>query len=289
MRDEVICLKKYINEEDYKRINELKNLCRDGDINLKLELDYKLNIKKEYDNPLEDINEFLYYVDDVLIGYLGICFFGGNTAELTGMVHPNWRRKNIFNKLYKLALEECKRIKAEKILLVCDNKSSSGLEFIKFAGADYSFSEYGMKLENNNAIEVKASINLKKALNLDGKEISRQNSIYFSSQVEKEVFPEEEEKYNSITYMIELNDRTIGKIRTDLDGNSAFIYGFGILPEYRGLGYGREALKSVLAMLKKQNINIVSLEVAAENSRALKLYKSCGFMEENVMDYYLIK
>ncbi|MFL0248510.1 GNAT family N-acetyltransferase [Candidatus Clostridium stratigraminis] len=289
MRDEVICLKKYINEEDYKKINELKNLCSDGDINLKLELDYKLNIKKEYNIPLEDMNEFLYYADDDLIGYLGICCFGGNTAELTGMVHPKWRRKNIFTKLYKLAIEECKKLKAEKILLVCDNKSSSGLEFIKSLGAEYSFSEYGMKLENNNAIEEKAFVNLRKALNSDGKEISRQNSIYFSSQGEKEVFPEEEEKYNSITYMIELKGRIIGKIRTDLNGNSAFIYGFGILPEYRGQGYGRETLETTLVLLKKHEITTVGLEVAAENSRALNLYKSCGFVEENVMDYFKVK
>lgn len=289
MRDEAICLKKYINEEDYKRINELKNLCGDGDINLKLELDYKLNIKKEFDRPLNDINEFLYYADDVLIGYLGICCFGGYTTEVTGMVHPNWRRKNIFSKLYKLALEECKRINAEKILLVCDNKSNSGLEFIKSLGADYSFSEYSMILNNNNAIEEKTFINLRKALNSDGKEISRQNSLYFSSHGEKEVFPEEEEKYNSITYMIELQGRIIGKIRTDLNGSSAFIYGFGILPNYRGQGYGRAALNAALAMLKKQNIIVVGLEVAAENSRALNLYKSCGFVEENVMDYYKIK
>jgi ribosomal protein S18 acetylase RimI-like enzyme len=288
LRDEVICLKKYISEEDYKKINELKNLCLDGDINLKLELDYKLNIKRNYERHLEYINEFLYYVDDALIGYLGICCFGGTTAELTGMVHPKWRKENIFNRLYNLALEECKRNNKGKMLLVCDNKSSSGLEFIKSVEADYSFSEYGMRL-NNEAIEEKSAINIRKALNSDGKEISRQNSIYFSSHGEQEVFPEEEEKHNSITYMIELQGKIIGKIRTDIENKAAFIYGFGILPDYRGHGYGKEALKATLAMLRTHDITNVGLEVATENSKALNLYKSCGFVEENVMDYYTVK
>lgn len=289
MRDEVICLKKYINEEDYKKLNELKNICSEGNINLKLELDYKVNIRKNYEKPLEYINEFLYFVDDVLVGYLGISCFGGATAELTGMIHPKWRRQNIFKKLYKLALVECGKTNMEKVLLVCDNKSSSGIEFIKSVETDYAFSEYGMMLKNNKNIEEKGTLNLRKALNCDGKEIARQNSIYFSSHGEQEVFPEEEEKHNSITYMIEFENNIIGKIRTDIEDKSAFIYGFGILPGFRGNGYGREALKSTLAMLQRQNICNVGLEVACENRNALNLYKSIGFIEENVMDYYKVR
>jgi|GEM_PF-4963954 len=52
MSDGAIILKRYINEEDYRKLSELKNLCTEGDINLKLELDYKLNIKREYNRPI---------------------------------------------------------------------------------------------------------------------------------------------------------------------------------------------------------------------------------------------
>lgn len=286
MGEEIICLKKYINEEDYKSLNELKNICSVENINIKLELEYKLNIKKNYGKPLECINEFFYYADDELVGYLGICCFGGNAAELTGMVHPKCRRLNIFKKLYNLALEECKRRNMSKILLVCDHKSSTGIGFIKSVEADYSFSEYGMRIYNNKPNEEIKSINLRKALNTDGKEIAKQNSIYFSSNQEQEIFPEEEEKHNSITYMVELQGNIIGKIRIDVEDNRGFICGFGILPDYRGKGYGREALKAALSMYQRQNIYNVGLDVACENSNALNLYKSCGFVEESIMDYY---
>ncbi|WP_367114841.1 GNAT family N-acetyltransferase [Clostridium sp.] len=53
------------------------------------------------------MNEFLYYIDGVLIAYLGISSFGGNNGEINGMTHPDFRRNGLFTKLFQLAIEEC--------------------------------------------------------------------------------------------------------------------------------------------------------------------------------------
>jgi ribosomal protein S18 acetylase RimI-like enzyme len=285
-----ISLKQYISKKDYDQIEVLENLCSIHDnVNLKLELKYKLLQKKDYDESLSDINEFFYYIDNTLVGYLGICSFGAGVAEINGTVHPNWRRLNIFKRLYSLAMEECRRRGFKSILLLTDEKSSSGKDFIKSADAKYSSSEYNMKLTGKHDEESCTSINLRKALNSDAKEISKQNKIFFGVEDVKIPEPEEEEKNNRTTYMIELNDQIIGKIKLTIEKDTGYIGGFGILPEYRRKGYGKESMIAAINLLKDKGISDISLDVVTENSNALNLYKSCGFTEQSVMNYFEAK
>lgn len=288
MGEVTVCLKQYINDEECRRIEKLKDICIEKeDIFLKLELEYKLNMSQSHrEEPFKNANEFLYYSGDTLIGYLGICNFAGETGELTGMVHPLWRRKGVFTRLYNLAVEECRRRGFKKVLLVCDNRSSSGLAFIKSVGAVYAFSEYEMKNYSNYASVGVDDVVLRKAKNSDVHEMARQDNIYFGDTGRTIAMPEEEEKRDRITYMIELGSAIIGKIRVDFSDDEGFISGFGILPEYRSKGYGRQALRFALYILNQENIHNAALEVSAENKNALNLYKSCGFTESSVTDYY---
>src|SRR5471030_417132 len=221
MLNQFICLKGYISKKEYIEINQLQELCSLKDkVNLKLELDYKLNIRKNSEIGLKNINEFLYYVDEVLVAYLGISCFGSNIGEISGMTHPDWRRKGIFKKLFELAIDECKNRNFNKLLLLSDGESNSGIEFIKTVNGNYNFSEYRMKQLKNTFSDSIMSINLRKANNHDGKEIQRQNTKFFND-VEasdlgvSECLPEEEEILNDITYMVELKGEIIGKIKVE--------------------------------------------------------------------------
>ncbi len=289
MDELVICSKQYIDEEDFKKINSLKKtVLEDEEIFLKLELDYKLNLSLNQKQELPDqINEWMCYWGDTLIGYLGLCNFGGADGELTGMVHPLYRRKGIFTKLYQLALKECKKRGFQKILLVCDHKSSSGLSFIQSVGGGYSFSEYEMKQSYTAGVSIGGNdIALIKARNCDVAEIEKQNGLYFGDNGRTIILPEDEEKRNRITYLIWLGSEVIGKIRIDFDFDEGFISGFGILPQYRGKGYGRQTLLAALHIIYEKNSHGAALEVAAENRNALHLYESCGFKVTSVTDYY---
>ncbi|WP_330654154.1 GNAT family N-acetyltransferase [Caproiciproducens sp. MSJ-32] len=62
--------------------------------------------------------------------------------------------------------------------------------------------------------------------------------------------------------------------------------GFGITPEFRARGYGRQALSTILNLLNKEDIFWAELDVEVKNKGALKLYTSCGFKEESIMNYY---
>ncbi|ESU31761.1 hypothetical protein G3A_14680 [Bacillus sp. 17376] len=91
-----IKLKENINDEDYKIINHLQERCLQNDQTaLKLELDYKLGVSVDSSKGVQDINEFLYFDGELLIGYMGICSFGGlwevNFYDLT----EKWRIEDI--------------------------------------------------------------------------------------------------------------------------------------------------------------------------------------------------
>lgn len=96
-----IILKENLNLKDYEDINNLQKLCLEKDkTSLKLELDYKLAMKEVTSENIKYINEFMYYSDNKLIGYIGIGSFGGDVLEVNGMVHPEFRRRGIFSRIF---------------------------------------------------------------------------------------------------------------------------------------------------------------------------------------------
>lgn len=291
-----IKLKEFIDHEDYELINKLQEKCINEDqIALKLELDYKLAVSSESKNTsIQEFNEFMYFDGDELIGYIGTCRFGG-PIEANGMVHPEYRGQGVFKTLSDLVIEDYKKRNSGCMLLLCDRKSNSGQKFIKETGAQYRHSEYEMYLKKDNLgllqSEFDASI-FRKATNADATEIARQNTIYFNGEFDAEqdmILPEEEEKRGMTIYLAEVDQNIVGKVHIQLHSGTGGIYGLGVLPEYRGKGYGRSILMMAIEKLKEANASEIMLQVAAENSNALNLYKSCGFMETSTMDYYEIK
>jgi ribosomal protein S18 acetylase RimI-like enzyme len=291
MKEIRICLRPYIDEEGYEEARALKAVCEQHEkMELKVELDYKLSLAKgRKDDASLRADEFFCHADGRLVGYLGIFHMGRHTAELTGMVHPEYRRKGIFTRLYTLALEECRKRKFERILLVCDHASASGLAFIGNTGAAYSVSEYQMAKHGSGEYGDDGGLVLRRSQDADVEEIARQNKVYFGFDSGLEPLPSEEEKIGRVTYIVEKEGTVIGKVRLESHGTAGFLSGFGILPEYRGKGYGRKALIASLNAFREKGVESVGLDVSASNSSALGLYQSCGFVEQSVIDYYAVE
>jgi ribosomal protein S18 acetylase RimI-like enzyme len=292
-----IKLKENIDQEDYDLINTLQEKCiaEDGSA-LKLELDYKMGAAAEHISALQHVNEFMYFDGEELVGYIGISSFGGAgaTIEVNGMVHPDYRRQGIFTRLSELVMAEWKRRKSASMLLLSDRQSGGGQKFIAGSDATYKHSEYEMYLNENSAAAAKPPLHgilLRKATNGDALEIARQNSIYFNQELSTEemTMPEEEEKRGMTIYLAELEQQIIGKVHLQLTSDLGAIYGLGVLPEYRGKGYGRAILLMAIERLQEAKAEAIMLQVEAENANALNLYKSCGFKETSTMDYYEIR
>ena len=244
-----IKIKEKLIFDDYQEIDELQKLCAQYDqISFKLELDFKLNRGgNENDRPVKR-NEFLYYDEHKLIGYIGICNFGGSGIEANGMVHPDYRRQGVFTELFSFVKDEWAARAYPKMLLLSDHNSVSGLGFIKHTGAVHDHSEYEMYLNYNSKQEAKVKhVVLRKATNEDAKEIAQQNFIYFEEEFDQEqeenvLLPEDEERYGSLIFLAEAQGKTIGKVHLEKIEKTGGIYGLGVIPEHRRKGYGREIL-----------------------------------------------
>jgi ribosomal protein S18 acetylase RimI-like enzyme len=293
-----IKLKENINKEDYKLISKLQQECIDK-VALKLELDYKLASSNESSKITNNTNEFMYFDGEKLIGYIGIGSFGGfNTPiEVNGMVHPDYRKQGVFKKLSELVIDEWKRRNSNNMFLLSDRTSKEGQEFIKNLGATYNHTEYEMYFRQEGPSESSkglSNLTFRKAKNEDAYELAKQDAIYFGEEVpeendkEKMILPEEEEKKGIRTYLAEKDNEIIGKVRLELTDKGG-IYGLGVLPEHRRKGYAREMLKFAVNTLIEDGAKEVMLQVDSENPNALNLYKSCGFIETSVMDYYEMK
>lgn len=289
----LIKLKENLDKNDYIDINNLKSICIDYDKTyLKLETDYKIsNANKNGDN-INLINEFMFYDGNNLIGYAGICSFGGDALEVNGMVHPDYRRKGIFTRLFSLVKDEFNKRDINEMLLLSDNNSTGGIEFIKNVSSDYDHSEHDMNLDMAAEHVLNFdNVVFRKATHEDINKIARENFEFFYEYDLEGISDNEKDNSNSsnCTYVMEIDDVVIGKSRLEINDNIGGIYGLEILPDYRGKGYGRELLVHSIIKLKESNVKGVTLQVETNNKNALNLYKSCGFKENYTMVYYSLK
>ncbi len=91
---------------------------------------------------------------------------------------------------------------------------------------------------------------------------------------------------NNIYYFIKYNNELLGTIAYQIrEDGSYYISNMAIGPKYRGLGVARAAM---LFILKKSNKSKrVDLVTHPENTKAISLYKSFGFViEEQIENYY---
>lgn len=268
-----------------KQLNDIEALQKECEIhdNIQLKLNWDM-LKNRSDNNYD----FLLYDNDELIAFLGLYPFG-TTVEICGMVKPRERRKQHFSKLFKQAMAIAKLQGFHKTLLNAPASSEEAKDFLKANKAVYSFSEHQMMWEQKDLEEVtgfslriaeQKDLPLRIQLNVESFGLDEKSSLEIENRVDTE-------KDNSV-YIIDVQEESLGKIRVKVEEQEAWIYGFCILPHFRGKGIGRKVLQYVVNKYSTQG-NTVHLEVEAENTHALKLYESIGFQIVHAQDYYMYK
>src|SRR5262245_12995000 len=239
-----------------------------------------------------ETNDFLYYKDGRLVGTLSLYTFGRPEAETSAMVHPDERRKGIFRTLVNAAIDELHQRQIPKLIFFCDHESRSGIAALEAIGARYSYSEYKMALgEPHMPASLDERLRVERAGPEDVADVARIIALCFDADeadmrqgIEKQIGSE------SRRYIIaRLDGAPIGALNLQIDETGSGIYGFCVLPEQRGRGYGRQILARTIEFALAEGHRPVILEVAPENERALGLYMSVGFRETHRYDYYIIE
>lgn len=71
------------------------------------------------------------------------------------------------------------------------------------------------------------------------------------------------------------------KIRNQLQ--EMFIYDIRMDEHFKGQGYGKQTLQALESFVRESGIPKISLHVFGDNEIALKLYRSAGFVETNIL------
>lgn len=239
----------------------------------------------------------LYYVDGILVGCLTLFGLGLGKREITGMVHPDYRRRGIFRHLCQVAQAECDSQHIEEVLLVTEEISESGKAFIASTGATFQFAEHEMflrQLRMGNSFDERLQVKLAG----DG-EIERYLQVLsesFGTSIEARrpmvTLFWRNPKFRF--YLATLGDgevscrEPVGCLRMEI--NEALqrigIYSVGIVPAYQGRGYGRQMLEEAIGAIPERNKKTITLDVETDNQPAFRLYSSCGFQVKHTYAYY---
>jgi len=284
-----------LKADELWQIRELAALCDKTDgIRLKLNW-YFLESR-----PEEEKNDWLYYENGELVGFLAMYAFSPAEAEFSGMVHPDYRRQGIFSRLVLEAKAECARRGIPRLLFMNQKGSGSGKMFLEHLGAKYVVTEFWMDYDRSKTLAAKqtstssgTSFRLRKAVReQDVETLVRIDALGFDMPEEsaRTLVANAWDNPEKMTLIAEVDSEPSGKINVQIHDEMAFIYGFCMLPQVRGRGYGRKTLEETIRTIEALEPGIaMSLEVAAQNEGALSLYESCGFRIDNANDYYEIK
>lgn len=252
-----------------------------------------------------------------LVGYLSIFLPEETTAELNVLIHPDYRRKGIFTELLRRAKSALSAIGTQEFIFVCEPSATDAATAMQTMKAEKRSSEYQMLLESSahvsssfqNRMPAPGSLEPPKGNPKQSPSISsgklleatpddlpllgRMNALFFGTSEEMGERFAEDSYYTPGTtvykYVItEENKKAvpIGTVCFYEEENIGNIFGLGLLPKYRGYGFGQDLLSRLLARIPANKQ--IYLQVSSQNSAAFQLYQKAGFRIIAQQDFWLL-
>ncbi len=283
---------KGLSKVNYQRIVELAKRCEEHD---GFSDAFTMNYPVLESRVEDEINDVLYFHDGQLVGYCGMfSFINKHEVEMSGVVHPNFRRKGIFTEIIQVAVKECDQREVQRVLLVVNRESKSGKGYVDKIDAQYHLSEYKMDFRQGFSFKEKGKhrgIIIAPAEKIHIPQLLRIGALSFEKDEEmfEGLIDRNMNHPRYKTYVVSYQSEHIGMITVSEEGEISYISAFCILPSYQGKGYGRQILSETVQNLVNEGKRAISLDVEINNLGALKLYESCGFAVESGYDFYLLK
>jgi ribosomal protein S18 acetylase RimI-like enzyme len=234
-----------------------------------------------------------------LVGY---CSLDGDatTAELCGMVHPDWRRHRLGVRLFESARASFRRAGGGQLFAICEDGSASGHAFLRMLAAQRAFSEHRMVWQGGAHAPAPLSDQSRAFV----VERARPEDYQALAAALAHAFDHAEERLladltnaaataSEQVYAARLNGAIIGGFRLSRMPDSTGIYAFGIDPAQQRKGWGRRMLAQACALGQQNPEHLeqrgqrVTLEVDTENAPAIALYRASGFERVTTYGYYI--
>ncbi|HEX3269261.1 MAG TPA: GNAT family N-acetyltransferase [Ktedonobacterales bacterium] len=251
-------------------------------------LTLKLNVSRDAEGM--PANKWLYYDQGALVGYAALDG-GPPEAELCGMVAPSHRRKGIGRALLDAVTDACRHATVYRLLLICEDASTSGREFVQAIDAAHSFSELHMEMDAPPAAEQSQSdVLVREATSQDYDALADVLvSAFGGSYDHTRARIEAEAGEGDGRYLVgEVDGQLVGGLKLYEHDGRAGIYAFGVSQEERGKGYGRAILQQTIEIARADGFPRIYLEVDDDNTVARRLYESSGFQTTTTYGYYVV-
>lgn len=213
-------------------------------------------------------------------------------AELSVAVKPPYRRQGLFRALMAMTRQALCQAGVVRLLLAVDARRGYGALIADSLGAVRSHGEHMMSLLRDEftpqpdgpvvrlvAVDectVDTAVDI--SVRAFGDDPSDARTF-----IEQAMKDDEREQF-----LVFSQDGPIGAVSCALH-DGAMLHGLGVVPEYRGRGFGGAILDTAAQLLFRRGYKEVSLEVDDQNSAALALYRSRGFCEQSKIDYWNIR
>lgn len=243
--------------------------------------------------------------EEKLIAYFGAYEFETNTAEITGVVHPEYRNQKIF----KNFLEGFRRRHPElkKITLVGSSAIVTELVMEKLK-ARFSESEFELRYSGisvpSSVIPVKAEISSSSHIRDPDSRFRENDNLRLASlndlsellKIDLACFPGSEHQVRGDLqimlqdpeykiYLFQAENKALGKVHLRFLGNRIMLSDLCILPEFQKQGLGSQMLQAVFASYPEAEFCV---EVHAANQGVLVFYEKLGFVVKNEYRYYAL-
>lgn len=289
-----------LNGRQREEIRELEAICHAVDKT-------KSKVYLASDQNVADIPcFFLAYINECLVGFLGIYLPTIEEAEIKAFVHPQQRQKGYFEKLFNRAKKVLTQIGVKRFIFVHEANSKAALPVLESLKAQLERSEYVLSYRRtdetgfSNPEELTLTELSEKTQDSTIKQeifklyrelfqMSEEEIKHHFEQILESIF-EQEGKF----YLIWKNDKILGCCAASFKEENTWLYDFGIDKEFQGQGHGKHMLelvvhelRSIPALLKcTQNL---LLHVNGANKVAFSLYTGFGFEVVEQYNYYCVK
>lgn len=261
-----------------REIKNLRNLLQDSYKNDRFYIRLYWNIINQ--RELDALDDYLYYINGKLVGYFAIFVFKDTEAEISAVVHPDFRKQGLFTLMMQDAALDLDRRDISLCQLICHEKSEGSLKIVEKYGGKYDHSELEMELKQKVKLADLPEVELRLAGEEDIQILAQIDADAFDTDVDHMVFrfTQNLAEKNRMAFVASHNGMDVGKthIRFDHEG-IAFIHDLGVPPKLRRKGYAAAMVMELINVMKKKGYGKIALDVLDDNTNAIKLYQKCGF------------
>lgn len=230
----------------------------------------------------------LYYNQNQLIGFAGAFFFEHDTAEISLLIHPTYRKQGYGKTLLRTLLHSIQESRAVSTVTFSTPHDLYNQTLID-RGLQYQGSEYEMQYQAHKPLSSDfKDINIRVATIDDMDILCLIDQTCFPSTHAYSAYRFETllARADNTIYVVTHQNQIIGKAHLAWNKKMARLSDIAILPAMQNQGFG----KKIIAYCINQALEIpqpnITLSVETHNKNALSLYQNLGFHIISALDYW---